>query len=110
MNAIAYIIGVCATVVMLLISMLVANLISYRPDNGDIKTRKIWFWILGAITPVVSFLVSFFFVYLDIKGHAKQESFMTAMVIATISSFVLYVVLGIVLSKVKKHGKMGNWF
>lgn len=110
MNTSAYIIGISATVIMLLISMLVAKLISFRPDNSDIKTRKVWFWILGVLTPVLSFLISFFFVYVGIKGGRKQHDYMIAMSIATVVSFVLYVLGGLVISKIDKNGKLGNWF
>ena len=109
-NVSAYIIGVVVAVVMLVVAAVVSNLIVFRPDNSDCKSRKVWFWVLGALTPVLSFFVAFFAVYVGIKANSKQESYMIAMAVSTVLSFVIYGACGFVLSKANKHGKLGNWF
>lgn len=106
-NVSAYVIGVVVAVVMLVIAAVVSNLISFRPDNSDCKSRKTWFWVLAALTPVFTFLAAFAFVYVGIKANSKAESYMIAMAISTVVSFVIYVGCGFILSKANKHG---NWF
>lgn len=110
MVASAYIIGVSVAVVLLIIATIVAVSISFRPDNSDIKSRKVWFWVISSLAPVLTFAMAFMFVYEGIKVPSKQTAYMTAMCISTGVSFVLYVVLGFVLAKVNNHGKIGNWF
>lgn len=110
-NAIsAYIVGIALTIVMLIIAAVVSNVIAYRPDNSDCKSRKTWFWILGVLTPVLTFVITLVVGYLNIKSHKKAENYMVAMGISSAISFVLYVVLGWILAKANKHGKIGNWF
>ncbi len=108
----AYVIGIVVFVIMLLIAAIVANAIAYQPGTNpsDPGKRKMWFWILGVLTPVLTFVLSYFIVYTGIKMKTVQESYMTAMCISTASSFVLYVAFGFALSKIFKHGKLSNWF
>ena len=108
----AYVIGVVVFIVMLLIAAVVANAIAFQPGTNpkDPGKRKTWFWILGALTPVLTFFLAYFIVYMGIKMHNVQEKYMTAMCISTAMSFVLYVISGFALSKIFKHGKLSSWF
>ena len=54
----AYIVGIALTIVMLIIAAVISNMIAFRPDNSDCKSRKTWFWILGVLTPVLVTSVS----------------------------------------------------
>jgi len=108
----AYIIGIVVFIVMLLIAAVVANAIAYQPGTNpsDPGKRKTWFWILGVLTPVLTFFLAYFIVYTGIKMQNVQDKYMTAMCISTAMSFVLYVALGFALSKIFKHGKLHHWF
>lgn len=108
----AYIIGIVVFIVMLLIAVVVANAIAYQPGTNpsDPKKRRTWFWILGVLTPVFTFLLALFIVYNGIRMQTVKESYMTAMCISTALSFVLYVASGFALSKIFKHGKLSSWF
>lgn len=106
----AYIVGIALTIVMLIIAAMISNMIAFRPDNSDCKSRKIWFWILGVLTPVLTFVITLVVGYLSIKSHKKAENYMVAMAISSAVSFVLYIVLGWILAKANNHGKIGNWF
>lgn len=110
MTASAYIIGISVTIVLLLIAAAWSVLIGVRPDNSDCKTRKVLFWIISVFTIVLTFILCYTIVYPDINVPTQKEAYMTAMCIASGLSFVLYVVFGLVLSKINKHGKIGNWF
>lgn len=106
----AYIVGIVISIVMLIISAITANMIAYKPNNTDCKTRKTWFWVYGVLTPVLTFIFTFTFGYLSIKSHKKADNYMIAMSISSVISFIVYVVLGFVAAKSNKHGKLGNWF
>lgn len=108
----AYIIGLVVCIVFFAVSALVANLIAYDASMGrkDISTRRFWFWILGILVPLVVFLVSWLAVYNDLRVPSQRVSYMSAMCVSSASMFVLYVVLGILFSKVMKKSKLGSWF
>lgn len=108
----AYIIGIVVFIVMLLLAAIVANAIAYQPGTNpsDPGKRRTWFWILGVLTPVLTFALTYFIVYSGIRMQNVKESYMTAMCISTAVSFVLYVAFGFALSKIFKHGKLSSWF
>lgn len=109
----SYIIAVIAAGLFILIAALVSNAIKFEggANPQDPKKRKIWFWIFAILTPVVFFLLCAF--VLAPKADDDQmvyDDYMKALPIAAGVSFVVYVVLGLVLSKMFKTGKLGNWF
>lgn len=106
----AYIVGFIVMVVMIGVSAFVSNLISFRPDNSDCKKRKVWFWIFGFISPVLTFVITLVFGYLSIKSHKKADNYMIAIGVSSVLSFLLYLLAGWIISKTNKHGKLGNWF
>ena len=108
-TASAYMAGVITSIVLILVSGLIAKSISFKPDLSDVAKRKLWFWILAILCPVVSFGVTFA-IYSSIKGKSAKDSYMLAMCISAVISFVIYVALGFIVSKTNKNGKLGNWF
>lgn len=108
----AYVIGIIVSVVLLIVAAFVSNLIAYQPGNNptDPRTRRIWFWLLGVLVPVVSLLFSYFIQYSNLRVPSQKSQYMTAMCIAAVVGFVIYLVLGFILSKIFKNGKLGNWF
>ena len=108
----AYVIGIVVFIVMLLLAVIVSNFIDYEPGTNptDPRKRKMWFWTFGALTPVFTFFLAFFVVYIGIRMSNVQEKYMTAMCISTALSFILYVALGFALSKIFGHGKLHHWF
>lgn len=106
----AYIVGITLAIVMLVIAAIASNAISFRPDNSDCKRRKTWFWVIGVLTPVLTFVITLLVGYMSIKSHKKAENYMIAMSISSLISFVLYVALGWGIAKANTHGKLGNWF
>ena len=108
----AYIIAVVIALFFLLIAAVISNLIQFEGGSNpkDKRKRKTWFWVLGSITPIVIFLYGFIIVRPDILVPSMRDKYTTAISIGAGIAFVLYLVLGFVLSKVFKHGKIGNWF
>ena len=108
-TASAYMSGVITSLVLILISGLIAKLISFKPDLTDVSKRKLWFWVLAILCPIITFGITFA-IYSGIKGKSAQNTYMVAMCIATVISFILYVVLGFIAAKTNKNGKLSNWF
>ena len=105
----AYMSGVITSLVLILVSALIAKSISFKPDLTDVSKRKLWFWVLAILCPIITFGITFA-IYCGIKGKSAQNMYMTAMCISAVVSFVIYVVLGFIAAKTNKNGKLGNWF
>lgn len=108
-TASAYMSGVITSLVLILISGLIAKSISFKPDLTDVSKRKLWFWVLAILCPIITFGITFA-IYSGIKGKSAQNTYMVAMCMATVISFILYVVLGFIAAKTNKNGKLSNWF
>jgi len=108
----AYIIGAVVCLAFLIIAALVSSAIRYEGGSNpkDKKKRKICFWVFAVLTPIITFLVGFIFIREGIKVPSLQEKFTTALSIATGCSLVVYILLGLVLSKIFRTGKLGHWF
>jgi hypothetical protein len=109
-SMIAYIIAVITTLTILLLSAIIATLIKFEGGSKptDSRKRKMWFWILCLVTPVTIFLVG---ILSTPDGNRMEvERYMTALSIGTISGFFVYILLGFVLSRIFKNGKLGHWF
>lgn len=108
----AYVMAIVISLVFLLIAAVVSNLIKFERGSNpkDPGKRKMWFWILAILSPIIIFLIGFLVVRSGIKVPSARESYTTALSLSTGLSFILYVVLGFILSKTFKHGKIGNWF
>ena len=108
-TASAYMSGVITSLVLILISGLIAKSISFKPDLTDVSKRKLWFWVLAILCPIITFGITFA-IYSGIKGKSAQNTYIVAMCIATVISFILYIVLGFIAAKTNKNGKLSNWF
>ena len=108
----AYVIAVIIALVFLLIAAIVSNLIQYEGGSNpkDNAKRKMWFWVFAVICPIVIFLYGFFVVRAGINVPTLRDKYTTALMISLGVAFVLYTLLGFVLSKINKNGKLGHWF
>ncbi len=106
----AYIIAGVVTLVFLLIAALISVSIKFEGGTNpqDPKKRRLWFWIFAVLTPIVNFILGYF-VFLPV-GKVAQNKFIIALSIATGVAFILYILLGYILSRAFKNGKIGNWF
>lgn len=107
----AYIISLSTAIVFLLIAALIANAIKYEGGSnpGDPKRRKTWFWLLAVLNPVLNFLLGYY-VFMPDANVMIVNKYVAALSIGTIIGFVVYIILGFVLSKMFRNGKIGNWF
>ena len=108
-TASAYMSGVITSLVLILASALIAKSISFQPDLSDVSKRKLWFWVLAILCPIITFCITFA-IYSGIRGKSAQDSYMVAMCISAAVSFILSVVIGFIAAKANKNGKLGNWF
>lgn len=106
----AYILAIIVWAVMFLISVFISNAIAYKPDMSDVGKRRIWFWVLGVLTPIIGFGLNYAIFFVKIHARSKQTDFLTAMAIAAGISLVLYIIAGFIASKISKTGKLSNWF
>ena len=123
------VIGVLSALVFVLLAVLVANMIKFDPGANpkDKQKRRLWFWILAVLATIVSFVLIYVVfppicsieVFQTIKGVKQDEikvftqnlhSYNLWSGISTGATFVIYVLVGLVLSKLFKTKKIGNWF
>jgi sulfoxide reductase heme-binding subunit YedZ len=104
-----YIISVVVAALVLLIAALISNAIKFEggANPKDPGKRKMWFWILAVINPAVFYGLA---LAMAPSNRADKDDWMDSLPIALAIGFVIYIVLGFVLSKMFKNGKLGNWF
>lgn len=107
----AYIISIITALVFLLIAAMISNAIKFEGGSnpGDPHKRRNWFWILAVLNPVTILLLGLF-VFVPEANIMVLQKYETAVYIGTGIGFVVYIILGILLSKIFKNGKLGNWF
>lgn len=108
-TASAYAFGVITSLVLILVSGLIAKSISFKPNLSDVSKRKFWFWGLAILCPIITFGTTFI-IYCSIRAKSVQNAYMIAMCVSAVVSFLLYILLGFCISKANKNGKLGNWF
>ncbi len=107
--SLAYMLAAVTMAVFFLIAVLSANMIIFKPNNPGTTTRRIWFWVLFALTGIVSFIINFT-VSSNIDVRSTKSDYLMHSGIACGVVLLLYVVLGFVISKLFKNSKVGTWF
>ncbi len=107
----AYVISGITALVLLLIAALIANLINYERGSRpkDAARRKRWFWSIAALNPALTFLLGYY-VFKPEANIMIVNRYVRALSIGTAAGFVLYLLLGFILSKIFRNGKIGHWF
>jgi sulfoxide reductase heme-binding subunit YedZ len=109
----AYVIAVVAVMVVILLAVLSAHAIQFESGANpqDKKKRKLWFWILSVLAPVLTYVLGAFVIHPDKDvDPIPYEEHMNALPIAAVVALVMYIILGIVLSKLKVSLKVAHWF
>lgn len=109
--ALAYILTISVSLLFLLLAAISSSLIKYEggAKPRDAAKRRLWFWSMAIIGAAVAFLVGFFLLAPDMK-RVERDAFLDALPIGTGIGFALYVVLGFILSRMFRNGKLGHWF
>lgn len=105
-----YILSVIFAAAILIIVALISNAIKYEggANPKDPGKRKMWFWIFSVINPINFYSIAAF--VMAPTNRRELEAWNDSLPVATIVGFVVYIILGFILSKVFKNGKIGNWF
>ncbi len=105
-----YILSVIFATVVLLIAALISIAIKYEggANPKDPGKRKMWFWIFATINPALFYVIAAF--AMAPSSKRAFEEWNDSLPIATIIGFFVYIILGFLLSKIFKNGKLGNWF
>ncbi|WP_300725957.1 hypothetical protein [uncultured Bacteroides sp.] len=101
----AYIYSIIVAVVFVLLLVIIANMISWKPgakDNSG-ETRRKFFWILLALALIAPVVLNFVVFYQKITVAHFQSEFMMHMGIAGILSAVLYGVISFVIIRTQKR-------
>ena len=107
-----YIFAVIFLVVFLLLAIIISNMIAIEGGSNpkDPGKRKMWFWIFAILGPISFYLYNFLMVIPTIRRGPAMDSFSMHPAIATGVILVSYILIGFIIAKTKKRGKLGNWF
>jgi len=106
----AYFISIIFAAVVLLGAILISIIIPFEPgvNPKDPRKRRVWFWILALVNPVFFYIMAIF--AFSPASKRELEKWLDAVPLAIVIGFLSYILLGYILSKIFKHGKLGNWF
>lgn len=107
--SIAYIWAIIISVCILLLAAVVAFMIPNKPRSKDIGQRRTWYWILFVVCIGLAFGINMM-IASGIKIPTKHTAYVTATAISTGVAALIYVIVGICLSKGMKRTKLGSWF
>lgn len=107
----AYIISLTTALIFLLLAAIISNAIKFEGGSNpkDPQSRKTWFWILAILNPALGFLLGYF-VFKPDANIMILNNYVNALSIGTAIGFILYILLGFLLSKIFANGKIGHWF
>lgn len=105
----AYVWALILGVVCFLLAVIIANLILFKPNNPGTGARRMWFWILGVASVVIGLIINF--IKADgITVPSIQSDYQMHSAIAAGVCFALYVLIGLIVSKLAPNSKVGTWF
>jgi sulfoxide reductase heme-binding subunit YedZ len=108
-----YIISFIVAGAMILFVALISNAIKFEGGSNptDPGKRKMWFWVMAILTPIAFFVLARFALAPNPEDDQMvYDDYMKVVPIATAVGFVAYIIIGFILSKLFKNGKLGHWF
>lgn len=106
----AYMWALIIMAVFFLIAVLVSNMIPYKPNDPGTTSRRIWFWVLCVLAVIVGFVINFFAVAGNITVPSLHTKYLLHSSIAAGVALVLYILFGVIVSKLFPKAKVGTWF
>jgi len=107
-----YIFAVILGIILLSVAVLIASQIKYQggANPKDPMKRKVWFWTLAGLTPTAFYLYNMLMVIPNVKKGKALALFYMHSALSPVVALVVFIALGVVLSKIFKTKKIGNWF
>lgn len=105
----AYVWAAVSLVFFFLLAVIIAGMIQYRPGGNDETMRKIWFWVMCVLASVVGFIVNVI-VASGIEVASAKDSYLAQSGIAAAVAFMLFILIGLILSKSFSRSKISSWF
>ncbi len=88
----------------------IANATLYRPDSSDIAKRKVWFWVMFVISILLPLGINFVIAQnLNSTTNATYTYFKHACIADAVFA-VIFILLGLIVSKTFSTKKVGSWF
>ncbi|MBD5310284.1 MAG: hypothetical protein HDS10_07700 [Bacteroides sp.] len=108
-TSVAYVWAIVISLAFLLIAVIIANLISNKPGGKDVSQRRVWFWVCLVLALAVMLTVNLITAY-GIHIPTRHSDYITATGLSTALGALIYVGLGMGLSKGMSRSKIGSWF
>lgn len=105
-----YVLAIIAAIVALVLAFFIAKLILFEGGKNDRShmKRRIWFIIIGLVTPISFYLYNMLVVMKKITKAPLQAKFSDANLYSTLIILVIYVVLGIITMFIFRRSKWGS--
>lgn len=91
------------------IAVWIANSTLYRPDSSDINKRKMWFWIMFVISIILPICINIG-IGQGLQTPSATYDYVKHSCIADGVFAVLYILIGVLVSKSLSTKKVGSWF
>ena len=106
-----YVISFSSALVFLVLAALISVMIQYemRINPSDPFKRKLTYWVLCFLNPAATFLLGFY-VFKPVLNRMMETQYLQALARATGIGLFLYLLIGFILSRIFKTGKLGHWY
>lgn len=104
-----YFITFAITAICFGIATWIANATLYRPDSSDIRIRKVWFWVMLVISIFVPLMINLGIAWGMETQHSSYTYFKHSCIADTLFA-VVYIAVGLIVSKAFRTKKIGSWF
>lgn len=105
----AYMLAIIIMVVFFMLSVIIANLILFKPNNPGTTARRLWFWVLCIASGVIGFVVNYI-IGRGISVPSTQSDYYMHSGIAAGVCVLVYILVGFAVSKIFPNSKVGTWF
>ena len=105
----AYIWSLVVFVIFFLVTIIISNMVPYKPNNTGAGKRRIVFWVFAVLTFAISFLINIA-VASNIAVQSIKDEYINNSIIGSGAAIVLFILIGLVISKTCPKTKVGTWF
>lgn len=105
----AYIWSLVVFVIFFLVTIIISNMVPYKPNNTGAGKRRIVFWVFAVLTFAISFLINIA-VASNITVQSIKDEYINNSIIGSGAAIVLFILIGLVISKACPKTKVGTWF